>query len=71
MIARPSQPQTADTRYTLSSVTLSDLGANLSSILGQIGRLDINGHMQVNGSVVLSPSDRPTTSTLARCMSII
>jgi len=37
------EPQaTDDTRYVITSVTLSDLGADLSSILNQIGQLDIN-----------------------------
>jgi hypothetical protein len=51
---------TDDNHYTLTSVSLSDLGADFSSALGQIGQLDVNGYMQVNGSIVIAPTTAPT-----------
>ncbi len=64
------KPPTGDTAqgdtYTLVSLSLDGSGIDLNSLLGQISRLDINGHLQVNGSVVITPGDAPTSPSIGQ-----
>jgi hypothetical protein len=58
------QKNSAASQYKTASISLGEISDQTKSILGQLGQLDINGDLKVNGAIILSVGDAPANPTI-------